>query len=123
MKKNVSYETLSSKITTVLVTLIISYFSGNSDQTVSYIYTSVGFLMATFSADTGQTTFLIKIVNFCKRKGSLSYFSSILLRIFLSFCMMLLVSLLEIEIGEGLRVSASVGSGLEPLLCLMSSSL
>lgn len=78
--------------------------------------------MATFSADTGQTTFLIKIVNFCKRKGR-SYFSSILLRIFLSFCMMLLVSLLEIEIGEGLRVSASVGSGLEPLLCLMSSSL
>jgi len=36
---------------------------------------------------------------------------------------MLLVSLLEIEIGEGLRVSASAGSGLEPLLCLMSSSL
>lgn len=53
----------------------------------------------------------------------MNYFSSIRLLIFFSFCIMLLVSLLEMEMGEGLRVSTSAGPGLAALLSCISHSL
>lgn len=53
----------------------------------------------------------------------MNYFSSMRLLMFFSFCMMLLVSLLEIDIGEGLRVSKPAGPGLAALLSFVSSSL
>lgn len=43
-----------------------------------------------------------------KKKKRSIYFSSMWMRIFFSFCMMLLVSLPDTDTGEGLRVSASV---------------